>query len=98
MSITFFFRFHLNFKLKFEHTFLKENNLLLQVVEQGKTMDVDKSEYNEVILETSASIELAPKFGKKEVKLLEELRADHVKQTTQHKFIVSVRKIKKTFS
>lgn len=54
-------------------------------------MDVDKSEYNEVILETSASIELAPKFDKKEVKLLEELRADHVKQTTQHKFIVSVR-------
>ncbi|XP_051160676.1 intermembrane lipid transfer protein Vps13 isoform X3 [Leptopilina boulardi] len=68
-------------------------NGYFKVVEQGKTMDVDKSEYNEVILETSASIELAPKFDKKEVKLLEELRADHVKQTTQHKFIVSLKGI-----
>ncbi|XP_043479643.1 vacuolar protein sorting-associated protein 13 isoform X2 [Leptopilina heterotoma] len=64
-----------------------------KVVEQGKNMDADKSEYNEIILEAGALVQLAPKFGKKEIKLLEELRADHVKQNTQHKLIVSLKGI-----
>lgn len=66
------------------------NYSFVQVVEQGKAMDADKSEYNEIILETGALVQLAPRFGKKEIKLLEELRADHVQQNTQHKLVVSV--------
>lgn len=60
-------------------------------MEEGVTpMDNEKSLYTEVILESGASIELAPKFGKEEVKLLEVLRAEHVKQKAHHKFTISV--------
>ena len=60
-------------------------------MEEGIKTDDEKSIYSEVILESDASIELAPKFGKEEVKLLEELRAEHVKQKTHHKLIISVK-------
>ena len=53
-------------------------------------MDNEKSLYTEVILESQASIELVPKFGKQTVKLLEELRAEHVQQKAHHKFTISV--------
>ncbi|XP_033213445.1 vacuolar protein sorting-associated protein 13 isoform X2 [Belonocnema kinseyi] len=65
-----------------------------KVMEEGVTpMDDEKSLYTEVILESGASIELAPKFRKEEVKLLEVLRAEHVKQTAHHKFTISFKGI-----
>lgn len=44
----------------------------------------------EVILETGASIELAPKTSKLDARLLEQLKAETVKDRDDSKFTVSV--------
>lgn len=44
----------------------------------------------EVILETGASIELAPKTSKLDVHLLEQLKAETVRDREDNKFAVSV--------
>ncbi|XP_047359322.1 vacuolar protein sorting-associated protein 13 isoform X3 [Vespa velutina] len=49
--------------------------------------------YTEVILESGASIELVPKFTKIETQLLEQLKADSVKDSEDNKFVVSFKEI-----
>lgn len=49
--------------------------------------------YTEVILESGASIELVPKFTKVETHLLEQLKADSIKDSGDNKFVVSVMQI-----
>lgn len=50
----------------------------------------DNNSYMEVILETGASIELAPKTVKLDTHLLEQLKAETVKDRESNKFSVSV--------
>nr|XP_050858456.1 intermembrane lipid transfer protein Vps13 isoform X2 [Vespula vulgaris] len=49
--------------------------------------------YTEVILESGASIELVPKFTKVETHLLEQLKADSIKDSGDNKFVVSFKEI-----
>lgn len=49
--------------------------------------------YTEVILESGASVELVPKSTKAETQLLEQLKADSVKDSEDNKFVVSVKHI-----
>lgn len=50
----------------------------------------DNDSYMEVILETGASIELAPKANKPDTLLLEQLKGETVKDRESNKFSVSV--------
>lgn len=52
--------------------------------------DTHSDSYMEVILETGASIELAPKTSKLDARLLEQSRAESVKDREDYKFAVSV--------
>lgn len=54
----------------------------------------DNDSYKEVILETGASIELAPKTTKPDTHLLEHLRGETVKDRESNKFCVSVSNIR----
>ena len=47
--------------------------------------------YSEVILESAASIQLAPKAGPTDVRLLDQLNADsYVKDRVDNKFVIAV--------
>lgn len=50
----------------------------------------DRDSYMEVILETGASIELAPKTTKPDTHILEQLKGENVKGRENNKFSVSV--------
>lgn len=53
----------------------------------------DANSYTEVILESGASVELAPKITKVETNLLEQLKADKVKDRADNKFVVTFKGI-----
>lgn len=63
----------------------------LQIFDDGSRMTRDDNDsYMEVILETGASIELAPKTSKLDAHVLQQLKAETVKDREDNKFSVSV--------
>ncbi|XP_029176856.1 vacuolar protein sorting-associated protein 13 isoform X2 [Nylanderia fulva] len=66
---------------------------LFKIFDDGSRIRSDSDSYMEVILETGASIELAPKSSKLDARLLEQLKAETVKDRDDSKFAVSFKGI-----
>ncbi|KAI4489144.1 hypothetical protein M0804_004642 [Polistes exclamans] len=64
-----------------------------KIFDSGSRSSNNADSYTEVILESGASIELAPKFIKIETQLLEQLKANSVKDRGDNKFVVSFKGI-----
>nr|XP_012230348.1 PREDICTED: vacuolar protein sorting-associated protein 13C isoform X2 [Linepithema humile] len=72
---------------------LKNETGLAMIFDDGSRMRNNSDSYMEVILETGASIELAPKTSKLDARLLEQSRAETVKDREDCKFAVSFKGI-----
>ncbi|XP_072763012.1 intermembrane lipid transfer protein Vps13 isoform X2 [Anoplolepis gracilipes] len=66
---------------------------LFKIFDDGLRIRNHNDSYMEVILETGASIELAPKTSKLDTRLLEQLKAETVKDRDDSKFAVSFKGI-----
>ncbi|CAL1678435.1 unnamed protein product [Lasius platythorax] len=66
---------------------------LFKIFDDGSRIRNDSDSYMEVILETGASVELAPKTSKLDARLLEQLKAETVKDRDDSKFAVSFKGI-----
>ncbi|XP_026827312.1 vacuolar protein sorting-associated protein 13 isoform X2 [Ooceraea biroi] len=66
---------------------------LFKIFEDGSRIRDHSDTYMEVILETGASIELAPKTSKLDARVLEHLKAETVKDSEDSKFAVSFKGI-----
>ncbi|XP_011258849.1 vacuolar protein sorting-associated protein 13 isoform X1 [Camponotus floridanus] len=66
---------------------------LFKIFDDGSRIQNDSNSYMEVILETGASIELAPKTSKLDTHLLKQLKAETVKDREDSKFTVSFKGI-----
>ncbi|XP_020292498.1 vacuolar protein sorting-associated protein 13C isoform X2 [Pseudomyrmex gracilis] len=66
---------------------------VFKIFDDESRMKDDSSSYMEVILETGASIELAPKTSKFDTHVLEQLKAETVKDREDSKFTVSFKGI-----
>ncbi|KAK2581118.1 hypothetical protein KPH14_007937 [Odynerus spinipes] len=64
-----------------------------KIFDSASRSDNNAESYTEVILESGASVELAPKITKAETNLLEQLKADTVKDRGDNKFVVSFKGI-----
>lgn len=67
--------------------------ITFQIFDSGSRSSNKADLYTEVILESGASVELVPKVTKVETQLLEQLKADSVKDSEDNKFVVSVKHI-----
>ncbi|XP_023289292.1 vacuolar protein sorting-associated protein 13 isoform X2 [Orussus abietinus] len=74
--------------LNLENSSFKVLNSGLEITSESST-----SSYAEVILETGASVELAPRAMEVETKLLEQLKSETVKDRNHSKFVISFRGI-----
>ena len=66
-----------------------ENSHFKVAVDEDTPRIANRSSYAEVILDSGASVELASKI-KTDIHLLEELKADTVKDRSSKKFVISV--------